>query len=233
MTAKYICETYVDEVCILLIISNLFIISTLLIRKKKIPKEIVILFMVYNLASLADSLLGVLNLYFQIKTNLEISQYNYEVMQWIIFLIFYYKTERKLILKKIYIFLFYFIFIYLIIIAFINNYHQDYIIRYVLHGFFLTIVPISLYRLFELPASNNTYKNFQSPEFYINCGISIFLLPNFCSFLFGGTIYLKMVEVFYVLVIIVWLSFFIFQAFVFKGLLSYKLSPKAINLEND
>lgn len=229
MTAKYICETYVDEVCVLLIISNLLLISTLIIKRKQIPIEIIGLFIIYNLSSMADSLLGVLNLYFNVNTNLEISQYNFEVLQWLIFLLFYYKTERKLKLKKIYKFLFYFIFIYLIIIAFINHYYQDFILRYILHGFFLTILPIALIRFFEHPSFRNSYKNFHSPEFYINSGISIFLLSNFCSFLFGGTIYIKYMNVYFVLVIIVWLSFFVFQAFVLKGLLTYKLPFKSID----
>lgn len=229
MTAKFICESFVDEVCILLILSNLLVISTLIIKRKQIPIEIISLIIIYNLSSMADSLLGVLNLYFNVNTNLEISQYNFEVLQWLIFLLFYYKTERKQKLKKIYKFLLYFIFIYLITIAFINHYYQDFILRYILHGFFLTILPIALIRFFEHPSSNKTYKNFHSPEFYINCGIAIFLLSNFCSFLFGGTIHINYIEVSYVLVIIVWLSFFVFQAFVLKGLLTYKLPFQSID----
>ena len=130
--------------------------------------------------------------------------------EWIIFLLFYFKTESNANLKRIIKYLIAFSIICSFLIFVYNYYYSKYNDLYYSDFKFFTIVPLAIYRLFEMPQHSKTENNFITPIFFINIAIFQLMVVNYSFHLFRLTLYNLNKDIYFINGFILWFSYFVF-----------------------
>ena len=197
---------YINQI---LIVFNVLVFYAIFKNYKKIPVPIFGLFLIYNVFSIFDSIFSIIP---TTKDICEVGQYvrlNFSIVEWMVFLLFFYFTERVEKVKKVIKVIIAISFILIIFISFYNILADNFLDKYLTVGEFVTILPLAIYRLFEIPKHSQDYKNYSSPEFLITIGIFQFFAVNINLFLLFETIFHYSRNVFIVCALIMWFSYFV------------------------
>jgi hypothetical protein len=228
MSPEEIFYIVVPYICIALFTFNCILFTILILKFKVADPTLWALFFLLNFFSALDSFFGYLYVEFSILHDLKRAiRINYVIFEWVIFLIFYYTTESKVNLMRIIKYLIAFSIISSFLIFVYNYYYSKYNDLYYSDFKFFTIVPLAIYRLFEMPQHSKTKNNFITPNFFLNVAIFQVMVVNYCFHLFRLTLYNLNKDIYFINGFILWFSYF---AFFIILMIAFSKYPKKNNL---